>query len=113
MTSAFGALGGSVVGGLVGTAVEKSTGTTTAYEYVVRKSNGELLSVTQQDARPLEVGEKVLVIAGSQARIVGDYTVTLDPAPPAAKTEATAPLPPPVDAVPLSDPVDPPVPPPR
>ena len=101
VTSAFGALGGSVVGGLVGTAVEKGAGDTTAFEYVVRKPNGDLLSVTQQDARPLEVGQKVLVIAGSQARIVPDYTVTLDPAPPEPKTEAAAPLPPPVAAIPL------------
>ena len=104
VTSAFGALGGSVVGGLVGTAVEKSAGDTTAFEYVVRKSNGDLLSVTQQDARPLEVGQNVLVIAGNQARIVPDYTVTLDPAPPQSKTDATAPPPPPVAATPLAPP---------
>ena len=104
ITSAFGALGGSVVGGLVGTAVEKGTGSTTAFEYVVRKSNGELLSVTQQDANALEIGQKVLVIAGNQARIVPDYTVSLDPAPPQPKTEAAAPVPPPVAATPLMPP---------
>ena len=104
VTSAFSALGGSVVGGLVGTAVEKSAGDTTAFEYVVRKSSGDLLSVTQQDAKPLEVGQKVLVIAGSQARIVPDYTVTLDPAPPEPKTEPTVPAPPPVAATPLPPP---------
>ncbi len=109
ITSAFGALGGSVVGGLVGTAVEKTGGDTTAFEYVVRKPSGDLLSVTQQDARPLEIGQKVLVIAGSQARIVPDYTVTLDPAPPEPKTEATAPLPPPVVAAPLVPPEPPPL----
>ena len=109
VTSAFAALGGSVVGGLVGTAVEKGAGNTTAFEYVVRKSNGDLLSVTQQDAQPLEVGQKVLVIAGNQARIVPDYTVTLDPAPPEPKTEPAAPLPPVVAATPLAPPTPEPV----
>ncbi len=104
VTQAFGALGGSVVGGLVGSAVEKTSGATHAYEYVVRKPNGDLLSVTQQDKVPLEIGAKVLVIAGNQARIVPDYTVTLDPAPPAAKTEAAAPPPAPIAAEPLPPP---------
>ena len=103
-TSAFTALGGSVVGGLLGTAVEKSTGSTTAFEYVVRKSNGDLLSVTQQDAGPLNIGQAVLVIAGNQARIVPDYTVALDPAPP-QPTPAAVPPPPPVAAAPLAPPV--------
>ena len=107
VTTAFGALGGSVVGGLVGSAVEKTSGATHAYEYVVRKPNGDLMSVTQQDAKPLEVGQKVLVIAGNQARIVPDYTVTIDPAPPLPKTDTTAPPPPPVAAVPLTPPPTP------
>lgn len=104
VTSAFSALGGSVVGGLVGAAVEKGSGDTTAFEYVVRKPNGELLSVTQQDAKPIEVGQKVLVIAGNQARIVPDYTVTLDPAPPQPATDGLDPKPAPIAAVPLPPP---------
>jgi outer membrane lipoprotein SlyB len=104
VTSAFGALGGALVGGVVGSAVEKTTGETTAYEYVVRKTNNELLSVTQQDAMPLEIGQKVLVIAGNQARIVRDYTVAIDPAPPAAHTDGKEPPPPLVAAAPLAPP---------
>lgn len=103
--SAFGALGGAVVGGLVGTGIEHATGDTTAYEYIVRKSNGELLSVTQRDAAPLWVGQAVLLISGSQARIVPDYTVpaisppavpravppVVESAPEASRAEAPAP----------------------
>jgi outer membrane lipoprotein SlyB len=73
--TALTALGGSVVGGLVGSGIERATGDTTAYEYIVRKAGGELVSVTQKDTLPLELGQKVLVIAGGQARIVPDYTV--------------------------------------
>ena len=76
--SAFTALGGSLVGGIAGSTVEHVTGDTTAFEYIVRKGNGELVSVTQKDKTPLALGQKVLVIAGNQARVVPDYTVPPD-----------------------------------
>jgi outer membrane lipoprotein SlyB len=76
-SSAFGALGGGLLGGLIGTGVEHATGDTHAWEYVVRKPGGDLVSVTQKDDPPMAVGEHVLVIAGAQARIVPDYTVKL------------------------------------
>jgi outer membrane lipoprotein SlyB len=78
MASALTTLGGTLVGGLVGTGIERATGDTTAVEYIVRKPNNELISVTQKDAEPMLIGQKVLVIAGSQARIVPDYTVPAD-----------------------------------
>ena len=81
--TALTALGGSLVGGLVGTGIERVAGETTALEYIVRKPNGELVSVTQRDEVALTVGQAVLVIAGSQARVVPDYTV----APPTAPVE--------------------------
>ena len=89
VTQAFSALGGSVVGGLVGTAAEHAAADTTAYEYIVRKSNGDLLSVTQKDEVPLALGQKVLLIAGSQARIVPDYTVPSETAPEKAAEKPT------------------------
>jgi outer membrane lipoprotein SlyB len=86
VTGAFGALGGTVIGGLVGASIEHSTADSPALEYIVRKTNGDLVSVTQQDPQPLAIGQKVLVIAGAQARIVPDYTVEPEPPPP-TKTE--------------------------
>jgi outer membrane lipoprotein SlyB len=84
VSKALGALGGTVVGGLVGTGVEHAAGDTSAWEYIVRKTNGEFVSVTQKDEKkPLPVGQKVLVIAGNQARIVPDYTVAVEPESPA------------------------------
>src|SRR5689334_14916200 len=80
VTTALSALGGTVIGGLVGGAVEHASSNTSAFEYIVRKPDGELLSVTQKDAAPLAVGQKVLVIYGNQARIVPDYSVP-EPAP--------------------------------
>ncbi len=84
VASTLGAIGGSLIGGIVGSGAEKATGETQAWEYIVRKAAGELVSVTQRDAVPLAVGEKVLVIAGSQARIVPDYTVAPEPPAPVA-----------------------------
>lgn len=93
VAGAFGALGGALVGGLVGTAAEHVANDTRAREYVVRKDNGDLLSVTQKDTVPLAIGQKVLLIAGSQARIVPDYTVNLEPPkpPPAPKEKPAEP----------------------
>ncbi len=82
--TALSALGGSVIGGVVGSGVEHATGDTTAYEYIVQEAKGDLVSVTQRDSVPLAIGQKVLVIAGKQARVVADYTVPL-PEQPAVK----------------------------
>ena len=81
IASALGAVGGTVVGGLVGTTIEHVAGDTTGWEYIVRKSNGDLLSVTQREPSPIPLGQKVLVITGNQARIVPDYSLALDPTP--------------------------------
>jgi outer membrane lipoprotein SlyB len=67
-------IGGALVGGAIGTSAEHLGGDAGAFEYIVRKPNGDLLSVTQRDKVPLALGDKVLVIAGTQARVVRDYT---------------------------------------
>jgi outer membrane lipoprotein SlyB len=125
--SALGAVGGSAAGSIVGTAIEHVTGDTTGWEYIVRKVNGELLSVTQKEPAPLPIGQKVLVITGNQARIIPDYSLPeepkgdkvpaatdKEPLPPAAQPAAPQPAPgqetrqmvaPPVD---LRDTVPPP-----
>lgn len=104
VTSAFGAIGGTLLGGIAGSAAQHVEGDTKAYEYIVRKTNGDLISVTQQDKEELKVGTHVLVIAGKQARIVTDYTVKPDP----PKTEVVvAPPAVPVPSVPATSSVPP------
>ncbi|MCW2238262.1 outer membrane lipoprotein [Azospirillum canadense] len=88
MNAALGAVTGTALGGLLGTSIEHVTGDTTGWEYIVRKPDGELLSLTQKEERPLAVGQKVLVITGSQARIVPDYATETDPAPAKDKPKA-------------------------
>jgi len=88
----FTALGGSLIGGIAGSAAEHAANDTDGCEYIVRKPNGDLVSVTQKDEVPLVLGQKVLVIAGSQARVVPDYTVSDRTVPPkVARTDASAP----------------------
>ncbi|MFN3449254.1 MAG: hypothetical protein ACK44F_11205 [Roseococcus sp.] len=97
VTGALGAVGGALVGGLVGSAAERATANTDAIEYVVRRTTGELVSVTQRDATPIPVGTRVLVITGAQARIVVDYTAP-EPPPAAPAAQASAPPAPPAPA---------------
>jgi outer membrane lipoprotein SlyB len=73
--TALGTVGGSLIGGIIGTTAEHVAGDTNGFEYIVRQTNGDLISVTQKEATPLAIGQKVLVIAGNQARIVADYSV--------------------------------------
>ncbi len=96
---AFGTVGGTMIGGLVGAGAEHAVNDTKAFEYIVRKGNGDLVSVTQKDAVPLALGQHVLVIAGNQARIVPDYIVPVDPASQMAKAKETMK---PVPAAPIS-----------
>jgi outer membrane lipoprotein SlyB len=105
-TGAFTALGGSLIGGIAGNVAEHAVSDTKAFEYIVRKPNGELVSVTQKDTVPLAIGQNVLVIAGAQARVVPDYTV---PVPGPAKdkppeTAAAKPAAAPADAAPKPPP---------
>lgn len=81
--SAFAALGGSTVGAMVGNTLEHVTSDTTGWEYIIRKNNSDMLSVTQREKQPLALGQKVLVIMGPQARVVPDYSMA-EEQPPAA-----------------------------
>ena len=117
MNAALGTVGGTAIGSLLGTAMEHIAGDTTGWEYIVRKSNGDLLSLTQKEPQPLPIGQKVLVITGNQARIVPDYSTPADPAP--AKTDSSKtdspkpdasksePLKSDIKAVPLAPPAEP------
>lgn len=103
---AFATLGSTLVGGIAGSTAEHVVNDTSAFEYIVRKPNGDLLSVTQKDEVPLTLGQKVLVISGKQARVVPDYTVPSQEPPkqaeaPKVAPTTTAPAPEPVAAMPL------------
>ncbi len=104
LTGAIGAVGGALVGGLFGSAAERVAGDTTAFEYIVRKNDGEMVTVTQRDQAAIELGVRVLVIGGTQARIVPDYTqAPVAGAVPPASTPPPAQPAAPAEAAPASD----------
>ena len=90
-TSTFGAIGGSLIGGIAGVTAEHIIGDANGFEYVVRKTNSDLVSVAQKDKKALPVGQKVLVIGGAQARIVPNYTVQSDGGAPSTDKGRSAP----------------------
>lgn len=106
--SALGAIGGTLLGGLAGSAVEKTTNDVKAYEYIVQEPSGKLLSVTQTDKTPFTIGTHVLVITGKQARIVRDYTKPLPTKEEEAAASTHEPPPTPVQTTPLAAPFVPP-----
>jgi len=85
--SALVAVGGTTIGGMLGNALEHAARDTTGWEYIIRKENGDMLSVTQREAAPLGLAQRVLVIMGPQARVVPDYSVPQEPKVAAAPEE--------------------------
>jgi outer membrane lipoprotein SlyB len=81
IVSALGGVGGALVGGLLGKGAEHTIVDTGAFEYIVRTTRDELMRVTQQDREPLARGQRVLLITGTQARVVPDYTLAGPDAP--------------------------------
>ncbi len=77
--SALLAVGATAVGSILGNALDHAAGDTTGWEYIIRKPNGDMLSVTQREQTPLALAQKVLVILGPQARVVPDYSVAPEP----------------------------------
>jgi outer membrane lipoprotein SlyB len=70
--SAVAAVGGALAGAALGTLIQHEASKTMAYEYVLEKKNGEMISMAQAQDTPFPVGTHVLVIYGEHARIVED-----------------------------------------
>jgi outer membrane lipoprotein SlyB len=107
VSTALGAVGGALLGSLVGTAAERTTANTDAVEYIIRKTDGELISVTQRDPVPIPLGTAVLVIAGNQARVVPDY-IASQAEPPARLGQRRPATPRPPEPAPATAPAPPP-----
>lgn len=71
-SNVIGAIGGAVVGGIAGAAVEEGTTRQTGMEYVIQTENGALLTITQGNDKVFRVGEKVLVLYGTRARVIAN-----------------------------------------
>lgn len=70
--NALGAIGGAVVGSIAGAAVEQHATRQQGMEYVVQTSNGNLMTIVQGVVPQFAVGQSVLVLYGSPARVIDD-----------------------------------------
>lgn len=68
----LGAIGGAVIGGLAGAAVESNATEQRAVEYVVETSNGNLMTIVQGPTPRFAEGSAVLVLYGTPSRIIAD-----------------------------------------
>lgn len=57
----IGGVGGALIGGMIGSAAEKNLTSDTAYEFLIQKQNGSLISVVQSNELGLRAGENVLL----------------------------------------------------
>ncbi len=57
----IGGVAGAVAGGIIGSATEKAITRDTAYEFVIQKTNGQMISVVQSNELNLRVGDQVLI----------------------------------------------------
>lgn len=67
-----GAIGGAVIGGIAGAMTEKGITEQVGIEYVVQTSNGNLMTLVQGPKPRFSIGQNVLVLYGSPARIIAD-----------------------------------------
>ena len=68
------AIGGGLLGATAGAFLQDYLGTQDGIEYVVRLTNGQIMTVVQAPDNPLSVGQRVLVIVGDagRSRVVPD-----------------------------------------
>ncbi len=57
----IGATGGALLGGLIGGTAEQAVTKDTAYEFIVRKQNGQDVAVVQSNENQFRVGDRVIL----------------------------------------------------
>ena len=72
--NALATLGGVLIGGAAGYLIDQKANETKAFEYILEKPNGDLMTLAQKQDQSLQVGTHVLILYGVQARIVPDNT---------------------------------------
>lgn len=61
-----GAAVGAIAGGVAGAFVQEKTGTEKAWEYIVKKDNGQIQTLIQTGENPLMVGQNVYIIRNAE-----------------------------------------------
>lgn len=71
LTSIAGSIGGALVGGVAGGATEKAVTSSTAFQFVIKLTNGKSIAVLQEDSKGLNIGDEVTIFeSGNNTRIV-------------------------------------------
>jgi len=65
----LGAIGGALIGGLAGTAVQNQTSRGIATEFIIQEDGGGTIAVVQTNEERFVPGERVLLIRGDRTRI--------------------------------------------
>ena len=65
----IGAIAGAIIGGVAGTALEKTVNAGNAVEFIIREDNGQTISVVQINEDALRPGERIIVSRGARTRL--------------------------------------------
>lgn len=68
-SSLLAGLGGAIIGGIAGTAIEAGATTGTAVEFIVREDGGGDIATVQTNEDGIAVGERVAIIRGDRTRL--------------------------------------------
>jgi outer membrane lipoprotein SlyB len=73
-------IGGAVVGGVIGSMVEKKLKEQTGFEYVVKLTNGQIMTVVQGLDAAFGIGQRVIVIVSNdgRSRVIADNSPIQD-----------------------------------
>lgn len=66
----LGAIGGAVLGGMVGDAAQGTLSSQGGFEYVVKLSNGQIMTLTQGNDVLLTPGQRCMILFGNPARLI-------------------------------------------
>jgi outer membrane lipoprotein SlyB len=74
--NALGGIGGGLAGGAAGSAAGKAIGKQNGMQYIVKLDDGSALSIVQAPQPALSVGQRVMVLTGSDGRdrVLADNT---------------------------------------
>lgn len=91
-SNAVGGIAGGLAGGAAGNAIGKSVGKQTGTQYIVKVDDGSTLSVVQGVTPALAVGQRVMILTGSDARdrILADNSPQSQPASASSSTSASS-----------------------
>jgi outer membrane lipoprotein SlyB len=68
-SNAIAGIGGALIGGIAGNAIERGVTTGQAVEFIVRLDNGGDIAVVQTNEQALQAGERVVITRGDRIRI--------------------------------------------